>query len=138
MKPLLQRQLALSAVTLEDVGDGREAGPETGPGLPGGEGKGDAGDDAAGWLRVIPPDPWGMILPPLTMIPVEVRGREVTVRVFVTQAGVVDSVRLDPPTPNREYNHRLVREAYEWTFKPALSGGREVAAWYQYTFLLPR
>ncbi len=136
--PALERAWAVSPIDLRELGHGREVGPETGSGLPGGEGKGDAGDAAEGLLRIIPPDPWNIVPPPLTGIPAEARGREVTVYVFITAAGGVDSVRLAPPTPSREFNEQLVRDAYAWTFKPARRGGRAVAAWYEYTFSLPR
>ena len=68
--------------------------------------------------------------------PASVRGREVTVWVFINQAGQVDSVRLDPATPDRGYNEKLTREARDWVFEPALRAGRAVATWYSYTWKL--
>lgn len=130
-------RLSFSPVMLDAPGEGRVPGGERGPGLPGGEGEGDAGDAAAGLLRLIRPHPRGIILPPLGGPP-EVRGREVRVQVFVSAAGTVDSVRLDPPTANREYNERLIREALSWKWEPALRGGRKVAAWAEYTIAIPR
>lgn len=137
LERLLELQLSFSPVTLPAVGEGRVPGSRSGPGLPGGEGAGDAGDAAEGLLRLIRPHPRGIILPPLGG-PAEVRGREVKVRVFVSAAGTVDSVRLDPPTPSREYNERLAREALSWKWEPALRGGRKVAAWAEYTIAIPR
>ncbi len=127
--------LSFSEVELRDPGEGRLEGSETGPGLPGGEGRGDAGNAMTGLRRLIPPTPRGVIMAPLER-PQSVRGREVTVWVFITQAGVVDSVRLQPPTPDREYNQNLIREAREWVFEPAERAGRAVATWYSYTWKL--
>jgi TonB family protein len=103
--------------------------------LPGGEGAGDAGDAEEGLRRLIPPDPLHIPFP--FAAPPEARGREVTLQVFVTATGAVDSVRLADPTPNRDFNATLVRQAHDWTFKPARRGGREVAAWFRYTWRIP-
>jgi hypothetical protein len=65
-----------------------------------------------------------------------VRGHEVTVWVFINQAGAVDSVRLEPPTPDGRYNADLIREARDWVFEPALQRGRPVAMWWSYTWKL--
>ncbi len=127
--------LSLAEVELRDPGEGRVEGQETGAGLPGGEGRGDAGNAMTGLRRLIPPTPRGVIMAPLER-PQSVRGREVTVWVFITQAGAVDSVRLQPPTPDREYNQSLIREARDWVFEPAERAGRAVATWYSYTWKL--
>ncbi len=68
--------------------------------------------------------------------PPSVRGRDVTVWVFVNTAGAVDSVRLEPPTPNGKYNDSLLRNALEWVFEPAVRAGRPVASWWSYTWKL--
>jgi TonB family protein len=138
VRPLEETTPAFARATLRSPGEGEREGADRGPGLPGGEGRGDAGTDAAGLQRLVSPDPWGMITPPLTNIPPEARGRAVRVRVFVNEAGIVDSVRLVSATPSREYNERIIRQAYEWTFKPAQRGGRRVAAWFEYTLDVPR
>jgi TonB family protein len=127
--------LALSEVELPDPGEGTRKGPETGAGLPGGEGRGDRGNAMSGLRRLIPPTPRGVIMAPLDR-PASVRGRKVTVWVFINQAGVVDSVRLDPPTPDEAYNRSLIREAREWVFEPAERAGKAVATWFSYTWKL--
>ncbi len=127
--------LSLAEIELRDPGEGLREGPETGAGLPGGEGRGDAGNAMSGLRRLIPPTPRGVIMAPLERPP-SVRGREVTVWVFITEAGAVDSVRLQPPTPDREYNRSLIREARDWVFEPAERAGRAVATWYSYTWKL--
>src|SRR5690606_20029445 len=43
---------------------GKDNGPDAGPGLEGGTGRGDGGTAATGRFRVIPPSPRGLILPP--------------------------------------------------------------------------
>lgn len=127
--------LSMSELELRDPGEGLKEGPETGAGLPGGEGTGDRGNAMTGLRRLIPPTPRGVIMAPLDR-PASVRGREVTVWVFITQAGVVDSVRLDPPTPDTNYNDSLMREARDWVFEPAERAGKAVATWFSYTWKL--
>lgn len=127
--------LSMSEVELRDPGEGLKEGPESGSGLPGGEGTGDRGNAMTGLRRLIPPTPRGVIMAPLNR-PANVRGREVTVWVFITQAGVVDSVRLDPPTPDSNYNNSLMREARDWVFEPAERAGKAVATWFSYTWKL--
>lgn len=116
---------------------GQEKGPDQGPGLEGGEGKGDGGTAMEGRFRVIPPSPRGMILPPGDR-PGGVRGKEIAVWVFVTEAGRVvgDSTRLRPPTGDRGFDAKLKHQAAEWVFEPARRGGRPVAEWFQYVVSL--
>ena len=115
------------------VGEGGGTGETEGPGTTEGAGRGAGGLEAEGTSRIAAPVPRGMILPPADR-PRSVRGREVTVWVFVTEAGrvVADSTRLDPPTPDAGYNRRLRQSAGEWSFEPARRSGRPVAAWYPY------
>lgn len=132
---LQEPQLAFNEIDLQDPGQSLREGPESGEGLPGGEGGGDAGDAMTGLRRLIPPTPRGVIMAPLER-PTSVRGREVGVWVFVSEAGAVDSVRLDPATPSSEYNRELIREAKDWVFEPAMRAGRAVAHWFYYTWKL--
>lgn len=101
------------------------------PGLPGGTGTGDGGNAEAGRFRLEPASPRGMIIPPANR---DLRGTEVQVWVFVDEAGqvVADSTRLDPPTRDRDFNRRLIREASEWVFRPARQDGQAVASWFPY------
>jgi hypothetical protein len=96
-----------------------------------GQGEGAGGDAAEGNNRVRPPSPRGMIIPPAND---ELRGTTVAVWVFVNERGrvVPDSTRLDPPTRDRDFNRRLIREAAEWIFRPATKGGEPVASWFPY------
>ena len=111
---------------------GEAPGLEPGPGIEGGTGRGDGGNAASGRFRVIPPSPRGMIIPPTNS---DLRGKQVEVWVFVNAAGrvVPDSTRLNPPTSDRGFNRRLIREAAEWVFNPATREGQPVAAWFPYT-----
>jgi hypothetical protein len=72
-----------------------------------------------------------MIIPPANR---DLRGTEVQVWVFVDEVGrvVADSTRLEPPTRDRDFNRRLIREAAEWVFRPARQEGRAVASWFPY------
>jgi hypothetical protein len=72
-----------------------------------------------------------MIIPPANR---ELRGTEVQVWVFVNDMGrvVADSTRLDPPTRDGDFNKRLVREAAEWIFRPAVREGKPVSSWFPY------
>lgn len=103
-----------------------------GPGLPGGEGRGDGGTAESGLFRVVPPSPRGIIMPPANQ---NVRGQSIEVWVFVDEQGrvVADSTQLRPPTSDGNFNARIVREAAEWVFEPAKRGGRAVASWFPYT-----
>lgn len=103
-----------------------------GPGLPDGDGRGDGGTAESGLFRSVPPSPRGIILPPTNR---NVRGQRVEVWVFVDERGrvVADSTRLRPPTSDRSFNARIVREAAEWVFEPAKEGGKPVASWFPYT-----
>ena len=81
---------------------------------------------------MVPPSPRGMIIPPANR---SLRGQEVQVWVFVNELGrvVADSTQLRPPTSDRDFNSRLVREASEWIFEPAKKGGKAVGSWFPYT-----
>lgn len=116
-------------------GEGR--GPETGPGTATGTGRGDGGTSDSGTARVVAPTPRGLILPPSDR-PASVRGKSVTVYVFVTERGRVepDSTRLAPPTGDSRFDTRLRRQAAEWVFNPARRDGNPVAEWFQYMIVL--
>lgn len=131
--PIQVPELAGSLPGQGEVGQGPAVGDLTAPGSTSGDGSGGGGADAAGASGLLAPVPRGMILPPADR-PRNVRGREVTVWVFVTETGRVlaDSTRLEPPTPDAGYNRRLRQSAAEWSFEPARSTGRPVAAWYPY------
>ncbi|RMH13291.1 MAG: hypothetical protein D6701_12450 [Gemmatimonadetes bacterium] len=104
---------------------------DEGPGRETGDGKGDGGTADEGLFRLVPPSPRGMIIPPASK---ELKGEVVQVWVWVDESGrvVPDSTRLRPPTSDREFNERLLREAAEWVFRPARKGGKPVAAWFPY------
>ena len=111
---------------------GERPGEGEGPGLEEGEGRGDGGTAAEGRSRTIPPSPRSMILPPSNR---SLRGKEVEVRVFVSETGrvVADSTRLLPPTSDSDFNRRLIQEAARWMFEPARRGGMPIATWFFYT-----
>ena len=115
--------------SLEGLAPGEGDGP---PGLEGGRGEGDGGTADQGRFRLIPPSPRGMIIPPTNR---SLRGKEVEVWVFVDPTGqvVADSTRLNPPTSDRGFNRRLIKEAAEWVFHPARRNDQPVAAWFPYT-----
>jgi hypothetical protein len=110
---------------------GDAPGPLEGPGLQDGTGAGDGGNAEEGFYRLQPATPRGMIIPPRAD---GLRGTEVQVWVFVDERGrvVADSTRLDPPTRDGGFNRRLIREAAEWVFRPAVQEGRPVASWFPY------
>lgn len=139
VEPDAAPEVDLSAPDLPDPGQGASRGSDpddTGPtGLPERTGAGDAGAAEEGRFRMVPPSPRGVIFPPTNR---DLRGTEIEIRVFVTEAGQVvpDSTRLEPPTSDRSYNERLKRDAAEWVFEPAREGGQPVAAWFRYTVTL--
>ena len=101
------------------------------PGLETGTGRGDGGNADEGLYRMEPASPRGMIIPPANR---DLRGTEVQVWVFVDETGrvIADSTRLEPPTRDRDFNRRLIREASEWVFRPARQEGRAIASWFPY------
>ena len=111
---------------------GEEPGPLEGPGLADGTGRGDGGTAEEGLFRLQPPTPRGMIIPPANRT---LRGTTVEVWVFVDERGrvVPDSTRLNPPTRDRDFNRRLIEEAGEWVFRPAMREGEPVCSWFPYT-----
>ncbi len=110
------------------LGDPGPLGP---PGLDDGDGEGDGGDAETGLLRVLPPRPQMMIVPPAHD---DLRGSRFEVWVFVDEQGAVvaDSTRLNPPTKDRGFNRQVVREAAGWMFHPGTRDGQPVAAWFPY------
>ena len=112
---------------------GSGAGPGTvdGPGTGDGKGKGDGGNADEGRFRLNPPQPRGMIIPPANK---SLKGTTVEVWVFVNDKGrvVPDSTRLNPPTKDKGFNQRLMKEAAEWVFRPATKGGKAVGSWFPY------
>lgn len=114
---------------------GDQPGLEELPGVEAGTGGGDRGDAESGVDSMQPPSPQGLIIP--TRNP-DLSGTEVQVWVFVDQSGrvVADSTRLDPPTRDRDFNRRLIREASEWVFRPATRDGSPVSAWFPYLIIM--
>ncbi|MGH7483482.1 MAG: hypothetical protein ACRELV_15120, partial [Longimicrobiales bacterium] len=110
---------------------------EEGPGTEEGMGQGDAGTEEEGRLRVQPPTPRGLILPPSDR-PGSVRGKEVAVWVFVTARGFVapDSTRVIPSTGDSGFDEKLRELATEWVFNPAMKAGSPVAEWFRYILVL--
>lgn len=110
---------------------GLDLGSLEGPGREDATGLGDGGTADEGRFRMTPPNPRGMIIPPSSD---RLRGREVEVWLFVDATGrvVPDSTVLRPPTSDRDFNRRLIREAAEWVFEPARQGGKAIAAWTSY------
>jgi hypothetical protein len=110
---------------------GEQPGLAEGPGVADGTGAGDGGNADEGFYRLQPATPRGMIIPPQNR---DLRGTEVQVWVFVDERGrvVADSTRLDPPTRDGGFNRRLIREASEWVFRPAVQEGRPVGSWFPY------
>ncbi len=126
----------ISLEELEGIA-GHDPGPDIGPGLRSGTGTGDGGTAEEGRLRVVPPSPRGMLMPPMDR-PDRVRGREVRIWVFVRADGRVaaDSVRIQPSTGDRGYDRRLRETAARWLFQPATKNGQPVGEWFVYEAIL--
>lgn len=126
-----------SAVLGVEVSASEGRGREAGPGTETGTGRGAGGTGEAGSDRVSAPSPRGLILPPSDR-PRSVRGKEISVYVFVTVRGRVDpdSTRLAPGSGDSKFDTRLKQQAAEWVFNPAQRDGRPVAGWFQYTITL--
>ncbi|MBR9988939.1 MAG: hypothetical protein KFH98_04240 [Gemmatimonadetes bacterium] len=117
----------------QQAGAGEGRGTDTGPGTETGTGRGDGGTSDEGTSRVTGPSPRGMILPP-TDRPGSVRGKTVTVYVFVAASGAVvaDSTRIAPSTGDSRFDRRLRDDASQWKFRPGMRDGRPIAAWFPY------
>jgi outer membrane biosynthesis protein TonB len=113
------------------AGEGR--GQEAGPGTETGTGRGDGGTSDEGLYRVTAPSPRGMILPPSDR-PSRVRGKTITVYVFVADNGSVvsDSTRINPSSGDARFDRRLRDDASQWKFRPGMRGGTPIAAWFPY------
>jgi len=129
----------IQPIALEDLEGlaGHDPGPQVGPGIRTGRGSGDGGTAEEGRLRVVPPTPRGMLMPPMDR-PDRVRGREVRIWVYVDTSGrvVPDSVRIHPSTGDRGYDQRLRETAARWLFQPAMKDGEPVAEWFVYDAIL--
>lgn len=125
--PLPDPASVLSSLPGAGTGSGSGSGAAVGPG----SGRGAGGNADEGRYRLDPPTPRGMIIPPANQ---SLRGTMVEVWVFVDERGrvVPDSTRLNPPTRDRGFNQRLIREAAEWVFRPAMRAGQPVASWFPY------
>ena len=123
---VIEEEVAFDAVALL----GEQPGLDD-PGLLNGEGRGDGGSATEGRVRLLPPTPRGMIIPPANR---GLRGVEIDVWVLVDAVGqvVADSTRLDPPTRDRGFNRQLIREAAQWVFRPGTKDGEPVVAWFVY------
>jgi outer membrane biosynthesis protein TonB len=117
--------------TQQQAGGG--TGSAAGPGTATGTGRGGGGDSETGAGRIIAPSPRGLILPPSDR-PRSVRGKSITVYVFVNERGTVvsDSTRLDPSSGDGGFDRRLKQQASEWRFRAGSRGGSPIATWVQY------
>jgi protein TonB len=115
-------------------GSGTGAGPGTGSGVGPGDGTGTGG---GGTGAITAPSPRGLTLPPSDR-PGKVRGKTVTVFVFVSDRGrvVSDSTRLDKSSGDSKFDNRIKQQAAEWQFRPGMRAGVAIATWFQYTLTL--
>lgn len=64
------------------------------------------------------------------------KGKEITVSVFVNTEGEVDSVAIYPDIKDSFYKREIIRRAYGWRFEPAKRAGKAVAVWWSYKWKL--
>lgn len=128
-----QPEVEVEQVDISSLTPGTAEPAET-PGRGDATGEGEAGSNEAGLMRVVPPNPRGMIIPPEP--PRRARGRTFTVYVYVDARGrvVPDSTRLNPSSGDRRWDRNVIQRASEWVFDPARRQGRAVAAWWSYEF----
>jgi hypothetical protein len=61
---------------------------------------------------------------------------EVTVRVLINERGHPLEVRLQPQTPNRGFNNRLIRKARLMEFNPVRDrSGRPIQEWTEFVLV---
>jgi hypothetical protein len=98
------------------TGTGGGIGSGRGTGLGSGVGPGTGG----GGGEIFPPALRYTILPPEPR-PRSVRGRDYQIRLTVAADGRVVDVQIRPEIRDSDYRRRLVAQAYEWKFAPALT-----------------
>jgi outer membrane biosynthesis protein TonB len=117
-----------------ELGAAREMAAAPGPGLAGMTGRGDGGADAEGNSRLLDGTPRSLI--PEWDPPQDVRGMEVTVRVLINERGHPLEVRLQPQTPNRGFNNKLIRKASLMEFNPVRDrSGRAIREWTEFVLV---
>ena len=116
------------------LGEAREMATTPGPGMAGMTGRGDGGADASGNSRLLDGTPRSLI--PEWDPPKDVRGMEVTVRVLINERGHPLEVRLQPQTPNRGFNDKLIRKARLMEFNPVRDrSGRPIQEWTEFVLV---
>ncbi|HET7041410.1 MAG TPA: hypothetical protein VFI13_05310, partial [Gemmatimonadales bacterium] len=95
-------------------GSGGGSGGGQGPGTGGGAGPGTGGSE-----RGRPPEQRQMIIPPTEGTPKPLRGKELTVRFFVSSGGTVDRIEIDPDLPAGGFRNMFVDLMQGFKFKPA-------------------
>jgi outer membrane biosynthesis protein TonB len=116
------------------LGEAREMATTPGQGLPGMTGRGDGGADATGNSRLLDGTPRSLI--PEWDPPQDVRGMEVTVRVLINERGHPLEVRLQPQTPNRGFNNKLIRKARLMEFNPVRDrSGQPIQEWTEFVLV---
>lgn len=135
VQPVVEQEPSVAQVDVSQL-LGNAPGEQQGdaPGREDGTGRGNGGSDAAGRNRPMPV-PRGLFLPP-NEAPKAIRGREVTVYVFVDRRGrpVADSTNVLPRSGDRSYDRAMLERANEWVFDPARQNGEPIAAWFRYSF----
>ncbi len=128
---------APQAVGASATGAGAGQGPGAGPGSAGGTGGGTGGgvgsvvgpDSGGAGGRIFPPQPQGIILPPMPS-PRSLRGTRVTVTFTIGERGEVLDVAVEPAIQDRGYRNQFLERMRRYTFTPGYDrlGGRPVRA----------
>jgi protein TonB len=110
------------------TGAGPGSGGGTGGGAGGGVGSGIGPDSGGAGGRIFPPQPQGIILPPMPS-PRRLRGSRVTVTFTIGERGEVLDVRVSPTIPDRAYLAQFLERMRRYTFTPGYTrDGRPVRA----------
>jgi len=108
----------------QGTGAGTGIGAQTGPGTGGPEG------------YIVPADPRWSIMPPMNR-PASLRGRQYTVRFWVTTDGRVTRVEVAPEMADRAYRQRFIEEMMHYKFRPAMTrDGTPIASVFSITVTL--
>ncbi|MGH7673900.1 MAG: hypothetical protein ACREMV_01400 [Gemmatimonadales bacterium] len=108
----------------QGAGVGPGIGAQTGPGTGGPEG------------YIVPADPRWSIMPPMSR-PASLRGRQYTVRFWVTADGRVTRVEVAPEIVDRAYRQRFIEEMMHYKFRPAMTrDGTPIASVFSITVTL--
>jgi len=97
------------------TGSGGGIGSGQGTGIGSGQGSGTGGEGGS----VLPPNPIGVLMPPVENVPPSIRGQTVKVDFWVDSTGRVTRIDIDPEIEDSGYRRLFLSKMREYRFSPA-------------------